>query len=219
MLAPLTVAPLTVAIDGPAAAGKGTLARRLAAALDLRYLDTGLLYRAVARRSLNAGADPADPVAAEAAAKALQPADLARTDLRGPEADAAASRIATHPGVRAALVDFQRDFARGGAVLDGRDIGTVILPGASVKLFVTATLPARAHRRWLELRGRGTDVAEAQVLAELRDRDAQDAGRAAAPLRTAQDAAMLDTTGLDADAAFARAMEIVRSRLLDRLPA
>ena len=203
----------TIAVDGPAAAGKGTLARRLAAALGLPYLDTGLLYRAVARRALDAGADPADSAAAEAAAKALQPHDLARTDLRGPQADAAASLVATHPGVRAALVRFQRDFAAAGAVLDGRDIGTVILPGATVKLFVTADLAARARRRWLELRERGLHVPEADVLAELQARDAQDASRAAAPLRAAPDAAVLDTTAFDADAAFARAMEIVQGRL------
>jgi cytidylate kinase len=203
----------TIAIDGPAAAGKGTLARRLAAALGLPYLDTGLLYRAVARRALDAGADPADPATTEAAALALQACDLARTDLRGPQADAAASQVATHPGVRAALVRFQREFAAGGAVLDGRDIGTVILPSATVKLFVTAGLDARAHRRWLELRARGAEVSEAQVAADMAARDAQDAGRAAAPLRAAPDAVVLDTTGLDADAACARALEIVRERL------
>ena len=203
----------TIAIDGPAAAGKGTLARRLATALGLPYLDTGLLYRAVARRALDAGADPADPAATEAAALALHADDLARTDLRGPQADAAASQVATHPGVRAALVRFQREFAAGGAVLDGRDIGTVILPGATVKLFVTAGLDARAHRRWLELRARGTEVPETQVAAEMAARDARDAGRATAPLRAAPDAIVLDTTGLDADAACACALEIVRARL------
>ncbi|MGI4951072.1 MAG: (d)CMP kinase [Janthinobacterium lividum] len=203
----------TIAIDGPAAAGKGTLARRLAAALGLPYLDTGLLYRAVARRALDAGADPADPAATEAVALALHADDLDRTDLRGPQADAAASQVATHPGVRAALVRFQREFAAGGAVLDGRDIGTVILPGATVKLFVTAGLDARAHRRWLELRACGAEVPEAQVAAEMAARDAQDAGRATAPLRAAPDAVVLDTTGLDADAACARALEIVRARL------
>ena len=204
---------LTVAIDGPAAAGKGTLARRLADTLGLPYLDTGLLYRAVARRALSAGADPADPAAAEAAARSLHRDDLARTDLRGPAADAAASQVATHPEVRAALVQFQRDFAAPGAVLDGRDIGTVILPDARVKLFVTADMPARARRRWLELRDRGVNVPEAQVAAEMAARDAQDASRAAAPLRTAPDAVVLDTTGLDADAAYIQAMEIVRDRL------
>lgn len=203
---------LTVAIDGPAAAGKGTLARRLAASLGLPYLDTGLLYRAVGRRALDTGADPADPAAAEAAALALHPDDLARNDLRGPDADAAASQVAVHPGVRAALVRFQRDFAASGAVLDGRDIGTVILPGATVKLFVTADQPSRARRRWLELEGRGLHVPEAQVLAELQARDAQDASRAAAPLRAAPDATVLDTTHLDADATFDRALKVVRDR-------
>ena len=203
----------TIAIDGPAAAGKGTLARRLAAALSLPYLDTGLLYRAVARRALDAGADPADPEAAEAAAKALHRDDLARPDLRGPQADAAASQVATHPGVRAALVQFQREFAASGAVLDGRDIGTVILPSATVKLFVTAGLDARAHRRWLELRARGANVPEAQVAADMAARDTQDASRASAPLRAAPDAVVLDTTGLDANAACALALKIVRARL------
>ncbi len=203
----------TIAVDGPAAAGKGTLARRLAAALGLPYLDTGLLYRAAARRVLDAGADPADPKAAEAAALALHSGDLERPDLRGPEADAAASKAATHPGVRAALIQFQRSFAGAGAVLDGRDIGTVILPHATVKLFVTAAPVARAHRRWLELQARGVAVSEVQVLAEMQARDAQDESRTAAPLRPAQDAVTLDTTDLNADSAFARALAIVRDRL------
>ena len=203
----------TIAIDGPAAAGKGTLARRLAAALDLPYLDTGLLYRAVARRVLDAGADPASPMDAEAAASRLQAGDLARSDLRGPEADAAASKVATHPGVRAALLAFQRDFAASGAVLDGRDIGTVILPDARVKLFVVADAPARARRRWHELQERGAAVPLDQVAADLAARDAQDAARASAPLRPAADAIVLDTTHLDADATFAHALEIVRNRL------
>ena len=203
-----------VAVDGPAAAGKGTLARRLAAALGLLYLDTGLLYRAVGRRVLDAGADPADPAAAEAAARALTPGDLARADLRGPAADAAASRVATHPGVRAALVAFQRGFAQArGAVLDGRDIGTVIFPDAQAKLFVTAASETRARRRWLEMRARGVDVPLDRVEAEMRARDAQDAGRAAAPLRPADDAAVLDTTALDPDAAFREALDLVRARL------
>lgn len=203
----------TIAIDGPAAAGKGTLARRLAAALDLPYLDTGLLYRAVARRLLDAGADPSSPAEAAAAASDLHAADLARTDLRGPEADVAASKVAIHPGVRAALLAFQRGYAAGGAVLDGRDIGTVILPDARVKLFVTASPAARAERRWRELQGRGVTVPLDQVAADLAARDAQDAARAAAPLRAAADAIVLDTTHLDADAAFASAMKIVRDRL------
>jgi cytidylate kinase len=203
---------LVVAVDGPAAAGKGTRARRLAAALGLPYLDTGLLYRAVGRRVLDAGMAPADPIAAEAAARAVVPADLARTDLRGPEADQASSLVAKVPGVRAALLEFQRSFASQGAVLDGRDIGTVVIPDAQVKLFVTADSAARARRRWLELQGRGVAASLAQVEAELRARDAQDAERRTAPLAKASDAIVMDTTTLDPDAAFALGMEIVRSR-------
>lgn len=207
-------AGLVVAVDGPAAAGKGTLARRLAAALGLPYLDTGLLYRAVGRRVLDAGADPRDAAVAEAAARALTPADLDRTDLRGPMADMAASAVAAIPAVRSALLDFQRDFGRArGAVLDGRDIGTVVFPDARVKLFVTASVEERARRRFLELRGRGVAADPAQVEAEIRDRDAQDANRPVAPLKPAPDAAVLDTTTLDADAAFVAAMDLVRARL------
>jgi CMP/dCMP kinase len=204
---------LAIAVDGPAAAGKGTLARRLAATLGLPHLDTGLLYRAVGRLVLDAGADPADPASAEVAAHALRAGDLARPDLRGPEADRASSLVAAHPGVRAALLAFQRRFAEGGAVLDGRDIGTVILPGAPVKLFVTASLEERARRRWLELRGRSRDVALADIAAEMVERDARDAARDVAPLRPAPDAVLLDTTALDADAAFALALAIVRERV------
>ena len=211
-------AAAVIAVDGPAAAGKGTLARRLAAHLGLPYLDTGLLYRAVGRRALDAGADPADPAAATAAARALEAADLARDDLRGPAADRAASLVAAHPDVRAALVAFQRGFGRErGAVLDGRDIGTVIFPDAAVKLFVTASADVRAQRRWLERRAASPDAdlgaGLAQVAAEMQARDNRDAGREAAPLRPAADAAVLDTTALDADAAFARALAIVRERL------
>ena len=202
--------PLTVAIDGPAAAGKGTLARRLALALDLPYLDTGVLYRAVGRRVLDAGADPADPAIAEAETRRLLLSDLQRTDLRGPAMDAASSLVATLPGVRSALLAFQREFARTGAVLDGRDIGTVVLPDAIVKLFVTAGLHTRSHRRWTEMQARGLTVTLEHVEAEMAARDAQDTERAAAPLQAAWDAIPLDTTDLDADAAFARALEIVR---------
>ena len=202
-----------IAVDGPAAAGKGTLARRLAAALGLPYLDTGLLYRAVGRRVLDAGADPRDARQAEEAARSLTPADLERGDLRGPMADMAASAVAAIPAVRAALLEFQRGFGRErGAVLDGRDIGTVVFPDAAVKLFVTASVEERARRRFLELRGRGVEADPAQVEAEIRDRDAQDANRPVAPLRPAEDAMVLDTTTLDAEAAFVAALDLVRTR-------
>jgi cytidylate kinase len=204
-----------IAIDGPAASGKGTLARRLAATLGLPYLDTGLLYRAVARAMLDAGESPEDPVAAEAAARALPPASLNRTDLRVPEVDRAAAAVASIPGVRAALLAFQRDFGRNhGAVLDGRDIGTVIFPDAAAKLFVTASEDARAHRRWLELQGRGVAADPAVVKRDLQARDAADVAREAAPLRPAADAVVLDTTEMDADQAFAAAMTVLRAKAL-----
>jgi len=205
--------PLIIAIDGPAAAGKGTLARRLAARLGLPYLDTGLLYRAVGRRVLDAGGDPAERADAEAAASALTTADLDRADLRGPEADAASAAVAAIPAVRAALLAFQRGFAsERGAVLDGRDIGTIIFPDARVKLFVTASLEARARRRWLELRAKGAPAELATVEADMRARDALDAARAAAPLRPASDAVLLDTTELDAETVFRAAMNEVAKR-------
>ncbi len=202
-----------IAIDGPAAAGKGTLARRLAAALDLPHLDTGLLYRAVGRRVLDAGGDPADPAAAVREAEALTPADLARLNLRAAEVDRAASLVAAIPAVRARLLAFQRCFADPrGAVLDGRDIGTVVFPDADLKLFVTASDEERARRRWRELEGRGVAASFETVLADLRARDARDASRDVAPLRPADDAIVLDTTDLDPDAAFARALDIVREK-------
>ena len=190
----------TVAIDGPAAAGKGTISRAVAARFGFRHLDTGLLYRAV-------GAKGGDPVAA---ARGLSADDLARDDLRTLGAGQAASRVAVIPEVRAALVDFQRRFARaeGGAVLDGRDIGTVICPEAEVKLYVTASAEVRAHRRWLEVGGD-----EAQVLAEVRERDARDMGRADAPLRAAEDALVIDTSELTIDEAVARAVAVVAAAM------
>jgi cytidylate kinase len=203
-----------IAIDGPAAAGKGTLARRLASHLGLPYLDTGLLYRAVGRRVLDLGLSPSDAEASGNAARALQPEDLQRPDLRGPEADAAAAAVASVPGVRAALLAFQRDFGVAqGAVLDGRDIGTVVFPNADLKLFIVATAEARAHRRWLELRDRGIDVDPAEVERDIRARDQQDAARSIAPLRPAQDAETIDTTTLDRDAAFAAVLRVADARL------
>ncbi len=190
----------TVAIDGPAAAGKGTIGRAIAARFGFRHLDTGLLYRAVGAK----GGDPAS------AARSLTPDDLARHDLRSMEAGQAASRVAALPEVRAALVDFQRRFARseGGAVLDGRDIGTVICPEAEVKLYVTASAERRAHRRWLEV---GGDAAT--VLSEVVERDRRDTERSAAPLKAAADAVMIDTSDLSADEAVARACALVLAAL------
>jgi cytidylate kinase len=209
----MTMKPI-IAIDGPAAAGKGTLARRLASALGLPYLDTGLLYRAVGRLVLDAGDNPGDAATAESAARSLRPADLDRTDLRGPQADAAASSVASIPGVRVALLAFQRDFAkRDGAVLDGRDIGTVIFPDAAAKLFVTATLGERARRRRLELHSKGIDADLATVEEDMRQRDAKDAARATAPLRPADDAFQLDTTTMDAEAAFQAALAFIRMKI------
>jgi len=205
-----------IAIDGPAAAGKGTLARRLAAQLKLPYLDTGLLYRAVGRRVLDQGESPSDAEVAERAAHALRPEDLKRTDLRGPEADAAAATVASVPGVRAALLAFQRGFgAAEGAVLDGRDIGTVVFPNADLKLFLVASPEARAQRRWLELRERGVEADPAEVERDIRARDAQDEARAIAPLRPACDAVTIDTTALDQEAAFAAVLGLAGERLGD----
>jgi len=205
--------PVVIAIDGPTAAGKGTLARRLAASFGLPYLDTGKLYRAVGRLVLDEAGDPADPEAAEAAASLLAAADLERGDLRSPEVDRAAASVASIPGVRARLLAFQRAFGgAAGAVLDGRDIGTVIFPDAAAKLFVTASVEARARRRWLELRGRGVEADFDTVRQDMEARDAADAARAASPLRPAEDAHWLDTTALDADGAFAEAVSVL-SRL------
>jgi len=216
----MTAAPLStrvppiIAIDGPAAAGKGTLARRLAHALGLPYLDTGLLYRATGRRVLDSDGNPSDPTHAEAAARSLQPAELQREDLRGPQADAAAASVASIPAVRAALLDFQRQFAaQSGAVLDGRDIGTVIFPNATAKLFVTASLSQRARRRWLELQHNGIEADPAVVEADMADRDAKDAARAAAPLRAAEDAFTLDTSDLGPDAVFETALAFIKTRI------
>ncbi|HQT46309.1 MAG: cytidylate kinase [Acidocella sp. 20-63-7] len=204
---------MIIAIDGPAAAGKGTLARRLAATLHLPYLDTGQLYRAVGRLVLDDAADPADPNAATAAAERLRPADLARSDLRDATASKAASQVASIPGVRAALLAFQRNFGdTHGAVLDGRDIGTIIFPHADIKLFVTASPQARAQRRLAEFLAKGESVSFEDVLADLTARDEADKNRAAAPLIPAQDAILLDTSHMDADAAFDAALGHIRQK-------
>ncbi|GGM05624.1 d(CMP) kinase [Pseudooceanicola nanhaiensis] len=198
----------TVAIDGPAAAGKGTISREVAARFGFAHLDTGLIYRATGRRVL-AGEAPLE------AARALEPGDLAAGGLRTPEVAQAASRVAAIPEVREALVAFQRRFARreGGAVLDGRDIGTVICPEAEVKLFVTASDAVRAHRRWLEEQAAGLGTSEADVLAELQARDARDAARAAAPMRAADDALQLDTSRMSIEEAVAAAVAAISDRM------
>ncbi len=206
---------MIIAIDGPGASGKGTLARRLAAAFDLAYLDTGLIYRAVAAKVLEAGAIPTDAEAACAAARALAFADLARPGLRQENIGQAASIIAAIPSVRAALLDLQRRFAahppegKKGAILDGRDIGTVVCPQADIKLFVSASPEARAGRRHKELLDRGEPSIYARVVQEMEARDARDSARDAAPLKSAPGAFVLDTSEMDADAAFEAAKRIV----------
>ncbi|MGR3547428.1 MAG: (d)CMP kinase [Roseovarius sp.] len=194
----------TIAIDGPAAAGKGTIGRALAAHFGFAHLDTGLLYRATGRRMLG-GLDPIE------AAHSLRPEDLEADDLRTPDVSQAASRVAAIPEVRQALLDFQRAFARraGGAVLDGRDIGTVICPEAEVKLFVTASDAERARRRHIELTGKGHEVTLDEVAQDLRDRDARDSARATAPLKPAEDAVQLDTSSMTIEEATERAIAIV----------
>ncbi|WP_395666368.1 (d)CMP kinase [Methylocella sp.] len=204
---------MIIAIDGPAASGKGTLARRLAAHFGLPHLDTGLLYRATARALIDQGRDLADREAAIWAARGLALTDFDEQALRSRDMSEAASVVAAIPEVRAALVETQRRFAHrpGGALLDGRDIGTTICPDAACKIFVTASEDARATRRALELRARGEKVDYAAVLEDIRRRDARDSTRAAAPLRPAADAVVLDTTKLDVEAAFRAALAIVEA--------
>lgn len=198
----------TVAIDGPAAAGKGTISKGVAARFGFAHLDTGLLYRAVGRRMLD-GADPVE------AAQSLTAEELEQGDLRSAEIAQAASKVAVIPEVRSALVDFQRGFARraGGAVLDGRDIGTVICPKAEVKLFVTASAEVRAERRFRELSAKKADVKPEQVLADVRERDARDAERSTAPMKPAEDAVLLDTSDLSIEDALAKAVEIIARKV------
>ena len=202
-----------IAVDGPAASGKGTIATGLGRLYRLPVLDTGLLYRAVGVAVVQAGGDPDDPQAAEAAALALDAARLESPDLRTRAAGEAASRVAVHPGVRRALLDFQRAFAAqsGGAVIDGRDIGTVIAPDAPAKLFVTARPETRALRRWKQLEGQGEGVNYEEVLADIRRRDERDSGRAEAPLVAAPDAVLLDTSEMTIDEAADAARRIVET--------
>jgi CMP/dCMP kinase len=212
-----------IAIDGLSASGKGTLARRLAGKLDFAWLDTGLLYRAAGLMALEAGAPLDDMETLTAFANKLNmKAFIARLDdplLRGDEAAQAASKVAPCAPLRAALLKFQRDFAhhppdgKEGAVLDGRDIGTVVVPEAQVKIFVTADVETRARRRFKELRAQGEDVSESAVLADMRARDERDQTRATAPAKPADDAVMLDTTNMNADEAFAAALAIVQEKL------
>lgn len=210
---------IVIAVDGPAASGKGTLARRLATHYGFAYLDTGSLYRAVGQAVRAGGGDPADKAAALAAANAL---DISRIDeqaIRTAEAGEAASLVAVMPEVRAAILHFQRDFAarppggEPGAVLDGRDIGTVVCPAAQAKLFVTARPEIRTRRRWLELKNSGSTVTEAQVLDDIVERDRRDAERAASPMKPAPDAHLLDTSDLSIEAAFGAAVAIIDKAL------
>ena len=206
---------IVIAIDGPVAAGKGTLARQLAAHYGLRHLDSGMLYRAVAARLLEAGGDPDDAAAAAGAARALVSQDLERGNLRSEAVGRAASKVAANPDVRAALLAFQRAFAAEppGAVVDGRDIGTVVFPDAQAKLFVTATETARVERRYRELLEREGGADRAAVARDLAERDRRDRERQTAPLRQADDAICLDSSDLDAGQVFAAALAFVDQRL------
>lgn len=202
---------MIIAIDGPAASGKGTLGKRLATHYGLRHLDTGLLYRAVAKSVIDAGKAPDDSAAAIAAARAFDPARLDATTLKSDAVGNVASIVSAVPEVRAALNEFQRQFATTlpGAVLDGRDIGTVIAPQAEVKIFLTASPEERARRRQRELQARGEHIEFPTILRDIKQRDARDANRAVAPFKPAFDAHLLDTTTLDADGVFAAAMTLI----------
>ncbi len=197
-----------IAIDGTFASGKGTLGKGLAAHYGLPYLDTGKLYRATAKQVLDAGGDVSNSSDGTNAAKRISAKDLADPILKSGPIGAAASKVSVHPDVRAALFKFQRDFAAKGGVLDGRDIGTVICPDADVKLYVTASPEERAHRRHAELTGYGETLSVADVLAQLKERDTRDSTRAAAPLKPAEDAHLLDTTGMSIAEVLQAAIEM-----------
>jgi cytidylate kinase len=205
---------MIIAVDGPAAAGKGTLGRALARHFGYHFLDTGTLYRMVGRSLLDDGLDPRDEKAAVDAARQLNPGKYKDGNLRGEDTGEAASIVAVTPEVRRALLGFQRDFARRppGTVLDGRDIGTVVCPDADVKIFVTASPEKRAERRLQELQQRGVSAAYGDVLADIHARDRRDSSRATAPLTAAPDAVILDTSGLNAEEAIQKAIAIVESR-------
>lgn len=211
----MTTSPHIIAVDGPAASGKGTLARALAAHLGFHYLDTGALYRAVGLAMLDAGLDPHDEANAVKTSEILDIDGIDDARLRTDQVSEAASIVAAMPGVRAAILDFQRSFANKppGAILDGRDIGTVVCPGAPVKLYVSASPQTRANRRFLELKANGEDVTEAGVLADVVARDARDANRAHSPLKPAEDAHLLDTSNLSIEAAFRAALDVIEQVL------
>jgi cytidylate kinase len=219
---------IVIAIDGPSASGKGTIAKKLASHFGFAYLDTGLLYRAVGMAVVRSGEEPANIQAAEKAALNLDAERIMHLtddlDLRSDLASVAASKVASIPQVRSALLKFQKDFSihpphgKAGAVLDGRDIGTVIAPQALVKIFVTASAEARAGRRFKELQGRGENVSYESVLVDMKQRDARDAERSIAPTKPAPDAVILDTTPLDATQSFAEAVKIVKTKLQDHPP-
>jgi CMP/dCMP kinase len=208
-----------ITVDGPSAAGKGTLARRLASHFGYDFLDTGSLYRGVGLAVLRQGLDPADEKAATAAAKTLSPEILGDPAIRSESTSAAASKVAAIPSVRAAILNWQRDFARnaarnsGGAVLDGRDIGTVVCPDADGKLFITASVEARAERRVKELQARGETAIYARVLQDMQERDARDQGRSISPTKPATDALIIDTSDLTADQVFERALAFIASKM------
>ena len=209
---------MLIAVDGPAASGKGTLTARLADHFDLARLDTGMIYRAVGSKLLRDNDNPEDPAMAVAAAQELSFTDLEQDGLRREEAGLAASKVAALPDVRAILLEFQRDFAacppngKLGAVLDGRDIGTVVCPEAPYKLFLTASADVRAARRYKELQARGAEAIYARILRDIKDRDTRDMSRSAAPLEPAKDAFVLDTSDLDADAVFTAALHYINSQ-------
>lgn len=211
---------MIIAVDGPSASGKGTLARRLAQHYGLRHLDTGALYRMVGLAILLSGGDPSDEETAHAAARAIDLTLLEHPELRSETTGSAASKVAALPSVREALLQFQRDFAKenGGAVLDGRDIGTVVCPDADVKLFVVARADVRARRRHAELSSYGFAPPYEAVLADIEARDARDMNRAVAPLKPASDALLLDTSDLDIDAAVQQALVLVDKSLAERKP-